>query len=504
MTLPDDDDSSTTTSSSYPIHQKWNFDGFEIETIRRPRAAQSPREVPAIVPDVTSPPSLDDLELQLNRLVERNRQYEEDLASTCSDTSFFSEISSASKMNKIQRIDMSSALFCPPKIQEEQVVASCMPDPPEASSEPDEASGAAGLWAKDAGLPCFKTATDHFKPPPIRRDQLQQSAAPPLAPFQPKPILYPELYEQHHIVNDALALNNEADRCQMCKRELARRQGVILKDCLHTFCRRCLIHAIETSETAVMTCPSLTVRCDGEVRDEEVKALLTPEAYEKFTLQQLVRLDVFDLAEVHANYDYVETKRGFKCNICLEEIPAGDGLTLKSCVHDFCKTCLVAYIERSESSQIKCPFVNEENEQCVGFLYDSEIRSFVSGDVYKRHLDKSLKECEADADAYHCKTPNCKYFVIIEDEFVEEFDCEICQRKNCVKCKTVHAGVSCADYQARLRNDVDYVRTENQVRHELAARMIQPCPRCGIAVIRNGGCPNMECTRCHTRFVWQA
>lgn len=498
MTTTADDDSSSSKNAAF---KTWNFDGFVIESTTRPKASNRARRIqeePAIVPDISSP-SIDDLDLQLSRLEAKNRQHDEDLASICgSDTSFFSEISSASKVQKMGAVkkNMAYPWESTPVIQKEQQVD--MPKVPiiETETEDDEAAGAAGLWAKSEGLPCFKTASDNFRAPHIEKAQVQQSRA----PFEPKPILYPELYDQP---TDALVPNANEDRCQMCKRELARRQGIVLKDCLHPFCRRCLTHAIENNETATMSCPSLTVKCEGEVRDEEIKALLTPEAYEKYTLQQLVRLDVFDLAEVHENYDYVETKRGFKCNICLEEIPAGDGLTLKSCVHDFCKKCLIAYIERAETSLIKCPFVNEDNEQCVGFLYDSEIRSFVSGDVYRKHLDKSLADCEADPSAYHCKTPNCKYFVFLDDEFVEEFDCEICKTKNCVKCKTVHNGISCEDNQARLRNNIDYVRTEAQVRNELATRRIQPCPRCGIAVIRTEGCPNMRCTRCNENFVWR-
>lgn len=483
----------------------FNYDGFEIERIKRPKSKSSEefeeiREVAVPVPDIMSPisPNFDDIESQLNLLLEKNRKEDEDLASIFSDTgSFFNDIASASQV-KISKIDVNFKKHVPIKIEKEEAASSQLLNLVAEEEEALSNDGAAGLWGKSSGLPCFKSPMEiNRMPMKIENVQLQKSSYEP--PVEPTPVVN----ELINLAKDPLVMNIEEVNCQMCKRELVRGQAVVLKDCLHPFCRRCLVHALENNETAVMTCPSLSVKCEGEIRDEEVKALLTEEAYEKYTHEQLARLDIFELEEAHANLDYVETKLGFKCNICLEMIPAGEGLTLKSCLHDFCKKCLVRYIENSATSEVKCPFRNEANEQCVGFLYDSEVRSFVSGDVYIKHLNKSLAESEADPNAYHCKTPNCKYFVIIEDEFVEEFECEICKRTNCVKCKTVHQGITCADYRSRMQNDVDYVRTEDQVRNELAARIVQPCPRCGIAVQRNGGCPNMTCTRCGTNFVWR-
>eukprot|EP00040_Diaphanoeca_grandis_P024656 m.135811 g.135811 ORF g.135811 m.135811 type:complete len:271 (-) comp29822_c1_seq1:138-950(-) len=32
----------------------------------------------------------------------------------------------------------------------------------------------------------------------------------------------------------------------------------------------------------------------------------------------------------------------------------------------------------------------------------------------------------------------------------------------------------------------------------------RPCPHCGTAIIKNGGCPNMRCTMCNRVFIWGA
>jgi hypothetical protein len=302
---------------------------------------------------------------------------------------------------------------------------------------------------------------------------------------------------------EPLVYSKEDSYCNMCRRFLQKGQGIVLKDCLHIFCRRCLNHALENNEEATMRCPNINLKCEFEVRDDEIKAILTPSAYESFVKNSLMKLNLFDLAELHESYEYVETKKGFKCNICFEEIPPGNGITLKNCIHDYCKVCFTTYINKADSCVIKCPYRNEKNERCVGEVLDSELRSFASAETYQRILNRSLLESEADPNSYHCKTPNCKYWVILEDKFVEEFDCLMCKRRNCVKCKTVHQSMNCYDYQASLRNNIDYVRTERQVQQELADKRIQPCPNCKIGVQRIEGCPNMTCTRCGYHFLWR-
>merc|ERR1711907_12628 len=36
----------------------------------------------------------------------------------------------------------------------------------------------------------------------------------------------------------------------------------------------------------------------------------------------------------------------------------------------------------------------------------------------------------------------------------------------------------------------------------IALRLVQRCPACNVPTIRNGGCPNMTCTRCHASWRW--
>lgn len=378
--------------------------------------------------------------------------------------------------------------------------------------------GAAGLWAKDYQLPCFKTGPTKsfqqqnydFPSSLLQHSWLQQSSFRDTPPMIINHCKMPETGSTFDAImktaDESLVFTKERADCGMCKRPVDVGRGVVLKDCLHTFCRRCLVHSIENNQNAMMMCPSKQVCCESEVRDDEIKALLTPEAYEKFVHEQLVKMEIFDLAELHETYDFVENKRDFRCDICMKDIKSGEGIVLKSCLHQYCKPCLGQYIQTSDEVEVSCPFRGEDGSKCIGFIMDSELRSLVTIDIYLGFLNKSLATAEAaNPNAYHCKTPDCPAWVEIDCE-VEGFQCPACQRDNCVKCKAVHQGVSCDDYQDMMHGDDRRSRenaaTENQVRGLIASKHAQPCPRCGIITQRIDGCRHMTCTKCKHEFQW--
>ncbi|XP_068206014.1 uro-adherence factor A-like isoform X2 [Palaemon carinicauda] len=77
--------------------------------------------------------------------------------------------------------------------------------------------------------------------------------------------------------------NQEPFECRVCFMDIETGEGAVLRDCLHTFCRDCLANAIKFSDTAEVKCPYRDTQysCDFSLQDREIKALLTPEEYEK-------------------------------------------------------------------------------------------------------------------------------------------------------------------------------------------------------------------------------
>lgn len=404
----------------------------------------------------------------------------------------------------------------------------------------EEYDGAAGLWAQDLQLPCFKAAPVVEQPRVQRVGYVQ--ATPSMSLYQPRwPAAFDDVFDIFDPPREAAPVPRRAERvqvnqcvipapgstfdvlqkmteenlnfikersdCAICKRALDIGVDIILKDCLHTFCRRCLVAAIENNQTAQMMCPSKVVRCETEVRDEEVKSLLTPEAYEKYQHESLFRMNIFDIAELQETYEFVENKNEFRCDICTQIIKPGEGIVLKNCLHQYCKPCLGQYIPTSPDLTVPCPFRDDDGLRCIGFIQDTEFRALVSIDVQLDFLKKSVQQAEAETlNAFHCKTPNCPVWMEIIGTQEGDFACPGCKRISCMVCKAVHEGVSCQDYQLVAQGNVRRARedaaTANQVRNLIAANQAQNCPRCGIVVQRIDGCRHMTCAKCKAEFNW--
>lgn len=367
--------------------------------------------------------------------------------------------------------------------------------------------GAAGLWAQDFQLPCFKSQAAGIVHSTFARMETQRSAAASMnasstdwfqvpAPVHVvqsvsvKPPAGSSFDDLFKLLDAAWVFTKERADCEICKRPLDVGRGVVFKKCLQTFCNRCVIYAFKNHDGTTMICPSRQVRCESEVRDEK-----------------LSRMNIFDLADLHGNYEFVENRKIFLCEICTRNIPPGDGIVLKNCLHQYCKPCLGRYIQNSPEVVVPCPFRSEDGDKCVGEIMDSELRSLVPVETYVDFLRKSLVQAEAEnPNAYHCKTPNCIAWVEIDGD-VDDFPCPTCKRVNCVKCKAVHEGITCVDYQELTHGDDRRARenaaTEHQVRGLIASKTTQPCPRCGILVQRIEGCRHMTCTSCRHEFQWE-
>ncbi|XP_054720953.1 uncharacterized protein LOC129230573 [Uloborus diversus] len=72
--------------------------------------------------------------------------------------------------------------------------------------------------------------------------------------------------------------------CPICLGDFESGEGVVLHECLHTFCRECLINAIEFTQDALIKCPyrDRKYSCENHLQQREIKALLTLDAYEKY------------------------------------------------------------------------------------------------------------------------------------------------------------------------------------------------------------------------------
>ncbi|XP_078300305.1 ranBP-type and C3HC4-type zinc finger-containing protein 1 isoform X2 [Panthera onca] len=92
-------------------------------------------------------------------------------------------------------------------------------------------------------------------------------------------------YLQHvQLDQRSLVLNTEPTECPVCYLVLAPGDAVVLRECLHAFCRECLQGTIRNSQEAEVSCPFIdnTYSCSGKLLEREIRALLPPEDYQRF------------------------------------------------------------------------------------------------------------------------------------------------------------------------------------------------------------------------------
>uniref|UniRef100_A0A1B0D1D0 RanBP-type and C3HC4-type zinc finger-containing protein 1 n=1 Tax=Phlebotomus papatasi TaxID=29031 RepID=A0A1B0D1D0_PHLPP len=125
--------------------------------------------------------------------------------------------------------------------------------------------------------------------------------------------------------NADIVANIEAFECPICFMKFQPGEGVILRDCLHTFCRECLGHTVEYSEDAQVKCPFMNAvySCDSVLQDREIKALVTRDVYEKYLAKSVRQAEHKIENAFHCKTPncrgwciYEDNVNLFKCPVC--------------------------------------------------------------------------------------------------------------------------------------------------------------------------------------------
>lgn len=141
---------------------------------------------------------------------------------------------------------------------------------------------------------------------------------------------------------------------------------------------------------------------------------------------------------------YVPNYQPFECPVCLVQYDCIEGVTLRNCLHTFCKDCIANTVKYSDDAEVKCPFT-DTNYQCDCVLLEREIKALVSAPEYERHLQIGLRLAEHQAqNSFHCKTPNCEGWCFYEHG-VNFFSCPLCNGGNCLICNVIYADSFCAE-----------------------------------------------------------
>ncbi|XP_055520873.1 ranBP-type and C3HC4-type zinc finger-containing protein 1 [Leucoraja erinacea] len=81
-----------------------------------------------------------------------------------------------------------------------------------------------------------------------------------------------------------LVPNLQPADCPVCLNTLGPQEGVVLRDCLHTYCRECLKQLIRMSVEPEVACPyrDSSYACESKLQEREIRALVSAEDYNKF------------------------------------------------------------------------------------------------------------------------------------------------------------------------------------------------------------------------------
>lgn len=178
-----------------------------------------------------------------------------------------------------------------------------------------------------------------------------------------------------------------------------------------------------------------------------------------------------------------------KCQVCFDDVPLSQTVTLSSCAHRHCRECVTLYLEvKIRDGQVypKCFYQHDGlqhttsddvpvKQLCGKPISDSDIEMLVSRDVraklkaFRFNKENSLgRQCPFCNHQQICKGP--------EDPVVK---CTKCPNTFCFLHSNAHVGKSCADYEKR------------EIHNELQSRAIiqrtaKPCPKCQADIEKSG------------------
>uniref|UniRef100_A0A3Q1H289 RanBP-type and C3HC4-type zinc finger-containing protein 1 n=1 Tax=Acanthochromis polyacanthus TaxID=80966 RepID=A0A3Q1H289_9TELE len=201
-----------------------------------------------------------------------------------------------------------------------------------------------------------------------------------------------------------LVPNPEPVDCRICYVDLQPGEGVLLRECLHCFCKECLRSVIMMSEEPEVSCPYRddTYSCARSLQEREIRALVPAEDYERWLQRGLSVAESRCEGSYHcATPDclgwcvYEDTVNVFHCPVCRKH------------------NCLI------------CKSIHE-GMNCKQYQDDLAARAI--NDSAARRTTHLLKTLVQSGEAMHC--PQCGIIVQKRDG-CDWLRCTVCHTEIC-------------------------------------------------------------------------
>ncbi|XP_015177005.1 PREDICTED: ranBP-type and C3HC4-type zinc finger-containing protein 1-like [Polistes dominula] len=202
--------------------------------------------------------------------------------------------------------------------------------------------------------------------------------------------------------------NFEPFECPICFISYKPFEGLVLKNCLHTFCKECLSNTVKYSTDVDIKCPysDKNYSCDATIGQCEIKEVLNPIDFNKYLEKSIIH------AEAKAG------KSAFHC-----KTPNCPGWCIyESDVDNF--TCPVC----KKTNCLRCKMIHKKS--CAEDQFDSSLSNIEKSDILiNQMLDKK--------DAMLC--PQCQA-VVMKISGCDSITCTICKTQLCWRTRGLRWG----------------------------------------------------------------
>lgn len=126
--------------------------------------------------------------------------------------------------------------------------------------------------------------------------------------------------------NIAVVANSIEFDCSICMSACNIGDGIVLRNCLHSFCKDCIASVVHHSTECEINCPYINQNnsgCEGIIEEREIRGILSEERFEAY-IQRTHKLNLNKVPNAFAcrtlncrGYWMIESNDvNFKCSLC--------------------------------------------------------------------------------------------------------------------------------------------------------------------------------------------
>ncbi|TYK10490.1 putative E3 ubiquitin-protein ligase RNF217 [Cucumis melo var. makuwa] len=187
------------------------------------------------------------------------------------------------------------------------------------------------------------------------------------------------------------------------------------------------------------------------------------------------------------------------CEICLEYKEEGNMFEIKTCLHSFCRDCVIKHVSTKIGdgySSVSCLTLN-----CSSIIDFHSCWTMLPNETAEKWNKALCEVVYREEEKVVCPFKDCSVGMIVErDAKIRDCECPLCHRLFCGTCRVPwHEGVTCEDYKRLYK----YEEGRDEIlMKKLASQMKwMKCPKCQLFVEKVSGCLHITC-RCRFEFCY--